>query len=61
MKDIKDIKNYLMLNIADLNKRLKQLEETCVEVGVDPRADRAYIAIMAKKIALSEALQYIMS
>jgi hypothetical protein len=61
MKDIKDIKNYLILSIADLNRSLKHLEETCAEVGVDPRADRAYIAIMAKKIALNEALQYIMS
>jgi len=59
MKDIQDIKIHLITKSVDLTKRIRDWEELCRRVGVDPSLDRAYTAITAYRDAVNEILQEI--
>ncbi len=59
MKDIQDIKIHLISKSVDLTKKIRDWEELCRKVGVDPSADRAYTAITAYRDAVNEILQEI--
>lgn len=59
MKDIQDIKIHLISKSIDLSKKIRDWEELCRRVGVDPASDRAYTAVTAYRDAINEILQEI--
>jgi len=59
MKDIQDIKIHLISKSVDLTKKIRDWEDLCRKVGVDPGEDRAYTAITAYRDAVNEILQEI--
>jgi len=59
MKDIQDVKIHLISKSVDLTKKIREWEDLCRKVGVDPTADRAYTAITAHRDAVNEILQEI--
>jgi len=59
MKDIQEVKIHLISKSMDLAKKIREWEDLCRKIGVDPGADRAYIAITAYRDAVNEILQEI--
>lgn len=57
MKDIQDVKIHLISKSIDLTKKIRDWEEICRKVGVDPSGDRAYTVITAYRDAVNEILQ----
>jgi len=61
MKDIQDIKIHLISKSVDLTKKIRDWEDLCRRVGVDPSLDRAYTAVTAYRDAINEILQELKS
>lgn len=61
MNDIKEVKSYLISKSIDLNKKIRDWEDLCKKIGVDPQGDRAYTAITAYRDAINEVLREIKS
>ena len=59
MKDIQEVKIHLISKSMDITKKIRDWEELCRKLGVDPGADRAYTAITAYRDAVNEILQEI--
>lgn len=59
MKDIQDVKVHLISKSVDLSKKIREWEELCRKVGVDPNLDRGYIAVTTYRNTVNEILQEI--
>lgn len=56
MNNKEEIISHLIKKINDISEEKRALEEWCKKVLVDPERDRAYIAIVAYRLALVELL-----
>ena len=59
MKNKEEIINHLIKKISDASEQKRVLGEWCKKVLIDPEADRAYIALVAYRVALVELLNEI--
>jgi hypothetical protein len=59
MKD--EILKNLTSKYIDLSKKIRDWEDTCKKIGVDPSTDRAYIAATAYRSAINDMIKDIRS
>ena len=59
MKNKDEIINHLIKKISETSEQKRVLSEWCRKVLIDPEADRAYIALVAYRLALVELLDEI--
>jgi hypothetical protein len=59
VKSKEEIISHLIKKIRDVSEERRRLGEWCKKVLIDPEQDRAYIAIVAYRLALVELLDEI--
>ncbi len=57
MKNKEEVVNHLIKKIGSISEEKRNLEDWCRKVLIDPEQDRAYIAIVAYRLALVELLE----
>ncbi len=57
MKNKEDIISHLIEKINKTSEKKRNLEDWCKKVLIDPKQDRAYIALEAYRLALVEFLE----
>lgn len=56
-----DAINWAIEKSNEYNALIRQLEDRCAELSVDPKNDRAYIALAAYRAALTDLLHHLRS
>tara|TARA_X000000950_G_C13921254_1_gene663548 strand:+ start:16923 stop:17165 length:243 start_codon:yes stop_codon:yes gene_type:complete len=57
LKNKEEVVNHLIKKIGSISEEKRNLEDWCRKVLIDPEQDRAYIAIVAYRLALVELLE----
>jgi len=57
LKNKEEVVNHLIKKIGSISEEKRNLEDWCRKVLIDPERDRAYIAIVAYRLALVELLE----